>query len=85
VTHCHLLLGVLHDLRLSEPGLLPVATSDSPSALMVVNLFCSCKVLGGAGVFTLPPEVTSFHSFPSPEVFLTLMVRVDAACFSAAE
>lgn len=82
---CHFFLVVSHDLRLSGPGLLLVVASDAPSALMVVNPFCSWKPLGGAGAFTLVPEDTSFHSALSPEVLLTLMVGVDTVCFSTAE
>lgn len=52
--------------------------------LTVVNLFCNYKPLGGVGTFLLVPEVTHFHPSPSPVVSLTLMVGVDAACFSVA-
>lgn len=52
------------------------------SPVSVVNLFCTCKPLGGAASFLLVLEVTSFYH--SPEVVLSLKLDVDTACFSAA-
>lgn len=82
-TH-HFLLVALYGLQLGERGPLAVGISGSSSILRAVNLFCSCKFLGGAGVFLLVLEVIDFHPSPSPEVLLTLTVGVDTTYFSIA-
>lgn len=82
LTNTHTFVEVLHGLGSGDP----LSKCPSGSSLMsVVNLFCSYKPLGGAGTFFLVPEVTPCHRSPSPEVSLTLMIRVDAACFRIAD
>lgn len=66
MTH-HFFLVALHGLGLGGPDSLLVGTSGFPSAFRVVNLFCRCMPLGGAGAVHLVPEVISFHPSLSPE------------------
>lgn len=65
MTHC-LYLMALCGLRVGWTSFI-VGTSGF-SVLVVVNVFCTCKPLGGAGVFCLVPKVTSFH--PSSSEFM---------------
>lgn len=58
MTHC-LYLMALCGLRVGWTSFI-VGTSGF-SVWVVVNVFCTCKPLGGAGVFCLVPKVTSFH------------------------
>ena len=84
MTHCFFLV-TLYSLQLGEPGPLLVGTYVSPLNLRTVSLLCSCKFLGGGGAFISLLEVISFHPFPSPAVFLTLIAEVDTACFFIAD
>ena len=47
------------------------------------NLFHSFKPLGGPGAFLLVPEVSSFHSSPSPEAALAVMLEMEGIWSSA--
>lgn len=80
ITHTFF-LEIVHGLGSGGQYLLLKGTSGS-SLTSVVNLFCSYKPLGEAGVV---PEVTRFHPSPSPEVSLTLMAWMDTACLSVAD
>lgn len=82
-TH-HFFQVVLHGLGSGGPNPLLEGISGSSSALRVVNVFCSCKPLHGAGVSLLVPEVTNFRPSHSPAAALTLILGVDTAYFSAA-
>ena len=81
IGHCFLPVA-LHCSGSVGPDALLESTSGSSSALRAVNLFHSGKPLGGAGALLLVPEVTSFHSSPSPEVALAILM--DCACVHTA-
>jgi len=83
IAHCFFLM-VLHGLVSDGTDPLLGGTCDSSSTSRMVNLFCSCKLLGGAGALLLVPAVIRFHPLPAPEVALTQILSVDTACISIA-